>query len=448
MRNHVLDGIMGLCVADALGVPVEFMDRKVLIENPVVNMRGLGTYNQPAGTWSDDTSMSLCLLDSLSRELNYNDIMLNFLKWYINGEYTAHGEVFDIGITTKEALVRFQEGISPLECGGKSEYDNGNGSLMRILPTLFYIQAIYGSDFQEIDEAFQIIHNISALTHAHKRSQIACGIYISVASMLLGEMNLEIAIDLGIYKAMEYYRKQDDFTEELEHFSRLENKDFKKTPIEEIRSGGYTVSTLEAAIWCLLNTNDYKSCALQAVNLGNDTDTVAAVAGGLAGIKYGCENIPQEWLEVIAKKEYIENLCSQFNLDLTRKAIRKLSAFIPYFETATGESVCHWGGGEKLGEKHYTMSYPVYDRTLDEFIQKFYKTNLICYDYLNIIDSKGLEMTSKINNAIDDADIQLLKAIFTGYVRQERFCDGLWADAVEDKVFLKILNRFNELLFA
>lgn len=447
MKNHVLDGIMGLSVADALGVPVEFMDREVLIENPVVNMRDYGTYNQPAGTWSDDTSMTLCLVDSLSTGLNYNDIMLNFLKWYINGEYTPHGEDFDIGIATRNALMRFQEGVSPLECGGESEYDNGNGSLMRILPILFYIQAIYGNDFQETDEAFKIIHNVSALTHAHKRSQIACGIYISVASMLLGGMDLKIAVELGIYKAMRYYRKLDDFTAELEHFSRLENKDFMEIPVEEIRSSGYVVSTLEAAIWCLLNTHSYKDCVLQAVNLGNDTDTVAAVAGGLAGIKYGYEDIPKEWLKVIAKKEYIEHLCNQLNLDLIRKGIKRLLKFIPYFETATGESVCHWDGGRKLSEKYYTTSYPVYDCILDQFIQEFYKTNLICYNYLNIIDSKGLKMTSEINNAIDDADMELLKAIFTGYVRQERFCDGLWANAVEDKVFLKILNRFNELLF-
>ena len=92
------------------------------------------------------------------------------------------------------------------------------------------------------------------------------------------------------------------------------------------------------------------------------------------------------------------------------------------------------------------MSYPIYDGTLEEFIREFYKTNLISYDYLGIIDSKGIKGTREINGAIDGADMELLKAILTGYVRQERFCDGLWQDAVEDKVFLKILNRFNELL--
>jgi ADP-ribosylglycohydrolase len=96
--NYVLDGIMGLCVADALGVPVEFEDRDSLLKNPVVDMRAYGTYNQPAGTWSDDSSMSLCLVDSLSKGLDYNDIMVKFSNWINNGEYTPHGEVFDIGV--------------------------------------------------------------------------------------------------------------------------------------------------------------------------------------------------------------------------------------------------------------------------------------------------------------------------------------------------------------
>lgn len=446
MSNFVLNGIMGLCVADALGVPVEFMDREALSKNPVVGMREYGTYNQPAGTWSDDTSMTLCLVDSLSKGLDYEDIMLNFMKWIEEGEYTPHGAAFDIGFTTRKTLMCFKNGISPLECGGKDEHDNGNGSLMRILPILFYLQSMYGTDFEDIDEAYEIIHNISVLTHGHKRCQIACGIYISVASELIGSMGLKTAIDLGVYRAMKHYKNREDYISELGHFERLGRKDFKEIPQKEIKSSGYVVDTLEAAIWCLLNTDNYGDCVLKAVNLGNDTDTVAAVAGGLAGLKYGYKSVPQDWVNKIARKEYVEDLCNQLYLSLTQKCIEKLSYFIPYFETATEKSVCHWGGGEKLGENYYNMPYPIYEHTLEEFIREFYKTNLISYDYLNVIKSRGLKSTDEINNAIDGADIELVKAILTGYVRQERFCDGLWADAVRDKVFLKILKRFCELI--
>jgi len=134
MANNILNGIMGLCVADALGVPVEFVDRETLLKNPVVDMRSYGTYNQPVGTWSDDTSMTLCLADSLSRGLDYDSIMKNFMRWINEGEFTPHGEVFDVGNATRRALGRFEKGAAPLNCGGTSDNDNGNGSLMRILP--------------------------------------------------------------------------------------------------------------------------------------------------------------------------------------------------------------------------------------------------------------------------------------------------------------------------
>jgi len=128
--NSVINGIMGLCVGDALGVPVEFKKRDELKRKPVENMLGYGTHNQPAGTWSDDTSMSLCLLDSLSQGLDYQDIMRKFLEWYDEGAYTPYGEVFDIGGTTREALERFVKGTPPLNCGGSSERDNGNGGIL------------------------------------------------------------------------------------------------------------------------------------------------------------------------------------------------------------------------------------------------------------------------------------------------------------------------------
>lgn len=313
MRNHVLDAIMGLAIADALGVPVEFMGREALAEDPVVDMRAYGTYNKPAGTWSDDTSMTLCLMDSLSKELDYDDIMRNFLKWYTKGEYTSDGKAFDIGITTREALVRFEAGIPALECGGDGEFDNGNGSLMRVLPLVFYSRAVNGPGWFEMDEAFAIIHNVSALTHAHKRSQIACGIHIAIASMLLDGICLEKAVELEMGRSMTYYRAEGEFSQELDHYSRLESDNFKITPLAEICSSGYVVSSLEAAIWCLLNTDNYKSCVLQAVNLGDDTDTVAAIAGGLAGLAYGYESIPKAWLDVLARKEYIEDLSLQFD---------------------------------------------------------------------------------------------------------------------------------------
>lgn len=309
MSNIVLDGIMGLVVGDALGVPVEFQSRDSLEKDPVTGMRAYGTYGQPAGTWSDDSSLTLALLDSLKKGLDYKDIMDKFLGWYERADYTPHGQMFDIGNATSAALRRYKSGCAPLEVGGTSEGDNGNGSLMRILPILFYLQKRYGEDFTEKAEAFEIIHNISALTHGHRRSMIGCGIYICVAKNLIGAKDIQTAVENGLKTAFDFYKKQDEFLKELEHYNRLEDENFRNLDSGQIKSGGYVVDSLEAALWCLLNTDTYASCVLKAVNLGKDTDTTAAIAGGLAGLFYGYGDIPEEWLKTIARREYVEALC-------------------------------------------------------------------------------------------------------------------------------------------
>ena len=304
LKNKILGGIFGLAVADAEGVPVEFQSRESLRNNPVTDMKGYGTHNQPPGTWSDDTSLTLCLLDSLTNEgIDYADIMQRFLLWLDKGEYTAHGKVFDVGIATRKAIHRYRKGTEPLQCGGTSEQDNGNGSLMRILPLAFYCKSTKGESFMDI------IHNVSSLTHAHKRSHIACGVYLIIARSLLEESDLKSTISSSLKKAEEFYGNKKEYAEDLKHYGRLFKKDFSELPEKKIKSSGYVVDTLEAALWCLFNTSNYKDCVLRAVNLGEDTDTVAAVAGGLAGMFYGVEGIPKEWLDQLARREYIEKLC-------------------------------------------------------------------------------------------------------------------------------------------
>jgi ADP-ribosylglycohydrolase len=310
-KEQILGGILGLAVADAMGVPVEFKSSESLRNNPVTDMIGYGTYNQPPGTWSDDTSLTLCLLHSLSKEkIDYTDIIKRFLSWMTEGKYTPHGEVFDIGIATRKALQRFRNGTEPLQCGGTSEQDNGNGSLMRILPLAFYLHAID-------EESFDVIHNISSLTHAHKRSHLACGIYLTIAKNLLDGSDLKNAIDFGTEKAKEYYENKKEYADDLKHYKRLFEPKFASLPEKEIKSSGYVVDTLESALWCLLNTDNYRDCVLKAVNLGEDTDTVAAVAGGLAGIFYGLEGIPKKWLSQLAQRDYIEKLCNDFYRSLS-----------------------------------------------------------------------------------------------------------------------------------
>lgn len=313
--NRVFDGIIGLAIGDALGVPVEFEGRQEIAENPVRSMREYGTHCQPMGTWSDDTSLTLALIDSIveKKEINYADIMDRFSNWLMYNDYTATGQVFDVGSSTSRAIMNYGRGMNPLECGGASEYENGNGALMRILPLAYYFEK--QSDIT-LEYQMEIVHNISALTHRHPVSLIGCGIYISIARSLLSQkLSLYTSVEQGIKTAFEYYENK--IWDDLRSYTRLKDVcKFSKLSETEIGSSGYVVDTLEAALWCLLNTESYEECVLKAVNLGNDTDTVGAVAGGLAGIYYGLYKIPKKWLDVIAKREYIENLCGRLqNLD-------------------------------------------------------------------------------------------------------------------------------------
>lgn len=312
-REQIKSLIIGHAIGDALGVPVEFNSRDKLEKNPVTDMIGYGTYDMPEGTWSDDTSMTLCLLESLARlgAVDYDDIMKNFLRWMNNSEFTPTNKVFDIGITTREALMDYELKKPPLLCGGAREDNNGNGSLMRISPIAPYLYLKSGNNLTDAD--LRIVHNISRLTHGHIRSQMGCGIFVFIAVQLISGENLAAAIISGVEKAYDYYTSSSEFASEIETYNNVWNiEKFAKSANYNVKSTGYVVYSLEAALWCLLNTDNYDECVLKAVNLGGDTDTIAAIAGGLAGLSYGLQNIPQTWKNTLIRYDYIEEICEKF----------------------------------------------------------------------------------------------------------------------------------------
>ncbi len=323
-------GIFGVVTGDALGVPVEFTGRSERKADPVTGMREYGTHSQPKGTWSDDSSMALAALDSMIRNggINYDDMMERFRSWRINGEYTPHGRVFDVGITCSRAIAQYRPGMNnPTMCGGDGERDNGNGSLMRIMPVSLYeaSEEEYWND-SFIREAAEHIHGVSSLTHRHPRSLIGCLMYTSVCHELIyrKDESMYMAVRKGIRGTFDFYGKRaeslswfdDSFKREIQAdaYGRLRDPEtFRHLPDSEIKSSGYVVHTLEASVWCLLNSESYADCVLKAVNLGDDTDTTGAVAGGLAGLAYGYDSIPKEWLDVIVKKDWINKLCGDFS---------------------------------------------------------------------------------------------------------------------------------------
>ncbi|MEE0420032.1 MAG: ADP-ribosylglycohydrolase family protein [Lachnospiraceae bacterium] len=274
--NLMRSAIYGLAIGDALGVPFEFKARGTYT---ATDMTGYGTHFQPAGTWSDDTSMTIATCASIKRKraIDCSDIMKNFHDWYYNGVYTPDGTVFDIGNTTSQAICNYHNGENPINCGVRSVNANGNGSLMRILPLAF------------VDCTEKEICNVSKLTHAHEISLKACCIYVDIAKKLLHGESIK-----GILTSLNYKAP----------FNRLQNLEMLSR--ESIQSSGYVVHTLEAALWCLSTTDSFEQCVLKAVNLGDDTDTTAAVTGGLAGIVYGYDSIPKNWILILRNKEAIE----------------------------------------------------------------------------------------------------------------------------------------------
>ena len=309
MSNLNKDILLGTAIGDALGVPVEFEYRQVLEKNPVVGMREYGTHNQPKGTWSDDSSLALCLAESLCNGYNLNDIADKFIRWYYDGYCTPYGRVFDVGITTARAINNLQSGIKPNLAGMDRERDNGNGSLMRILPLVPYILNM------EEEDRFRIIGEVSSLTHRHPRSILAC---IALCEFAIQYIDLQ-AVERA-YQAMQQtilqLLKKEMFIEEDIPFERLiglSYEEFKAIELKDIHSTEYVIDTLEASLWCIFNTTSYKDAVLKAVNLGDDANTVGAITGGLAGIIYGYDTIPPEWLEVLAKKDDIIELANKLD---------------------------------------------------------------------------------------------------------------------------------------
>lgn len=270
-----------------------------------IDMMGYGTYNQPAGTFSDDSSMTFCLAESLTHDFDLNHIAQNFVKWRDENYWTARGEVFDIGIATNQALTRLANGEQPEFAGSFSSDSNGNGSLMRILPLLFYIKDL------PIAQRYHITKQISSITHGHIRSVITCFYYLEFArEILLGREKFDIYKKLQI-EIPDFLASISINQFEISLFDRLLKYDISKLKEEEIASSGYVLHTIEASIWCLLTTDNYKDSTLKAVNLGEDTDSTAAVLGGLSGLLYGFDSIPKSWIDQIARKEDIENLAER-----------------------------------------------------------------------------------------------------------------------------------------
>jgi ADP-ribosyl-[dinitrogen reductase] hydrolase len=303
MKAALYAGIVG----DALGVPVESSTRQELALCSVKNMLGYGRYDQPEGTWSDDTALVLCTMENLMEGYDIDSMGKLFCKWLFESYWTATGFVFDAGLTTYLALDRIlHDGASSKVSGCSTEDDNGNGSLMRMLPV-----ALFFHD-SPLPELLAHAHEISAITHAHPRSKMGCGFYCLFVKELLTAPDKTVAYRNAVAQALHFYSADPVFKSELPHFMRIISHELQGLGENDIRSSGYIVDTLEAAMWCTLTCENTKDILLTAVNLGLDTDTTGMVAGGLAGLAHGLDSVPPQWIESLSRKEDIERLIDRF----------------------------------------------------------------------------------------------------------------------------------------
>lgn len=304
-KNTIHAALFGVAIGDALGVPAEFEDRETLKLKPVIDYEGYKSHDQPPGTFSDDSSLTFCLAESLMNEYDLQKVARKFIAWYREGYWTARGEVFDIGMTTRRAIERLERNIRPDLAGDFEPENNGNGSLMRIMPLLFYIRDM------SIENRYAITKEVSSITHGHIRSVIACFYYLEFSRCLLNGMDKHIAYAQTASIVYAFITQQGIIANEISLFDPLLKEDIAQYDIDTIPSSGYVINTLKASIWCFMNTDSYEKAVLAAVNLGSDADTTAAVTGGLAGLYYGYEHIPEKWKNGLHRNEDIYNLCEK-----------------------------------------------------------------------------------------------------------------------------------------
>ena len=326
-RNIIKDSVFGFAIGDAMGVPIEFMQRELLLKKPLTKMIGYGTYDVPKGCWSDDTPMLIATIDSIvrSKGINYNDMADCFCDWINDDKYTPTNKMFDIGITTKNALInywhkktpnvdifaigrndlsRMEKELDATKCGDISFESNGNGSLMRILPLIHYF---YFYPTPE-DEKFEIIKNTSSITHAHEISIIGCLIYVNyVLDILNGKDKVSSYENLGSYNYNKYFS-----ADTINIYSRILTKQIPTLKINQINSDGYILHTLESVLWVTLKADNFRDSIVGAINLGDDTDTIGALVGGISGILYGLDNIPVDWINNLKAKSLLDDLCNKY----------------------------------------------------------------------------------------------------------------------------------------
>ncbi len=289
-QKRAIGALLGLAVGDALGTTLEFQLRD---QSPLhTEMVGGGAFELDPGVWTDDTSMALCLADSLcgNRRFDAKDVMDRYVRWWRNGENSPTGDCVDIGVTTSSALSDYERTGNPMS-GPTDLYTSGNGSLMRLAPVPIFFH-------RQPEKAIEIAGLQSRTTHGSPEAVEACEFF---ANLLVEAFDGTKKKDLLRSRTWEGSESIED----------IAGGSWKSKSRDQIWSSGYVIHTLEAAMWCVNGSNSFEEALITAVNLGHDADTVGAVTGQLAGALWSRDAIPERWLQALVWRDHIENLATE-----------------------------------------------------------------------------------------------------------------------------------------
>lgn len=308
---HVKDGIIGLSIGDAMGMPTEKMKREELLEKPVLKMIPKISSGIPKGAWGADTSLALATMDALyNYGINYNAMADNYVKWFTSNNFCSINEVIEVENTTLKSLVLYTQHLNePYECGSTDYKENNSSVITRCLPLAYYFTSYKESD----KNIYEIVKKVCSITHAHEISSLGCYIYVRFVMNLLRGNNKYSA--LNQIKKLDYSMFDKNT---LDEYRRILSSDINELGIDDIKNTDNIVETLETAIWCFLKSESFKECVIATTNIGGNTNTIGAIAGSLAGIFYGYSNIPINYLDDLRKRDYLLELCDNFEVYLKK----------------------------------------------------------------------------------------------------------------------------------
>ncbi|GAB6091976.1 ADP-ribosylglycohydrolase family protein [Furfurilactobacillus curtus] len=316
-QNYLHDSIYATAIADALGQVTQFQGNRLNSSDPLIQTMMPGDLGTIAGTWSDDTSLTLATLAALSQPMTLateqlEDTMQNFAAWLNNGRFTTTGVAFDVGAGTQDALTQYQVTDDLFHSGSSHERNNGNGALMRMLPVALYvIRQGQGHPFDH-PELVDLVINLAQLTHRHPRSTVACLIYVSLATQLLADQPRTVAtVNQAVANVAHFIHERPRLNDQLPFFTDLTTPDFANHSTETLNTSGYVVSTLITACWLLIQPLNLAQLVVAGVNLGGDSDTITSIAAGLMALQIDLASFPEQWLSQLQGRSLIDQLLAK-----------------------------------------------------------------------------------------------------------------------------------------